>query len=207
MSANVAAVRRSTCRVPDGMAAASRCSPKQLGQALRMDKLAELVGEHEVRVDVRVSGECAREDLRLLVCAQHVDRLGASATVRRERADFGGPNVQPARVGQAAAPARNTSATSNRAGRGTATVPAVRPPPTYAPATSHRWHAAAVMTQTTPGCSAANTTKQPTRTRDESQGDGHRDPGTPATQSYVPRKKRVGIVQKRPSGGVFLARR
>ena len=85
--------------MPDGMAAASRCSPKQLGQALRMDKLAELVGEHEVRVDVRVSGECAREDLRLLVCAQHVDRLGASATVRRERADFGGPNVQPARVG------------------------------------------------------------------------------------------------------------
>ena len=70
-----------------------------LREPLRVDRPAERVGEHEIAVDV---GGPAKSRSRSCVsrCARSMSTVtGSSATVRRDRADFGGPNVAPPRVG------------------------------------------------------------------------------------------------------------
>jgi hypothetical protein len=71
--------------------------PEPCGEPLRVDRPADPVGEHEVAVAVGRTGEVAFEQLRLTMPGEDANRLGI--IVRRDRADFGGPIVQPPLVG------------------------------------------------------------------------------------------------------------
>ena len=88
------------CRLPAGMPAALRCALEPLRQALRVDRSAERIGEHEIAVDVGGTGEVALEAAACERCARSMSTVtGSSATVRRDLADFGGPDEAPPRVG------------------------------------------------------------------------------------------------------------
>jgi hypothetical protein len=88
VSENVQPSRRDLGRVP--------VAQERFDQPLRVDRVADLVAEEGVPVDVRVAGERARSSSCASRCSASASSVTASsATVRRERFDFGGPNVTP----------------------------------------------------------------------------------------------------------------
>jgi hypothetical protein len=65
VSAMVACVCRRTCSVPAKSPAAFPVDAEPLRETLRVDRLAELVCEQEVMIDVSLAGECTLEKLLL----------------------------------------------------------------------------------------------------------------------------------------------
>ncbi len=91
---------RSTCKLPVGCRPPSRCLENHSREPLRVDRPAELRRRTRDRGRRTPDPAKSRSSSCVSRCARSVSTVtGSSATVRRDRADFGGPNVAPPRVG------------------------------------------------------------------------------------------------------------